>query len=131
MSTLDMPEAFFFLTSERLLTVLVRQEAPQASSAALSGQRQTCLHVPELQANKSAVLLSIPSFFLLSDSNCYLPVLRGKLGMSPYAKETFGSSSIVSASPPSPEPHTIATFGFCKVEGSLDRMCEAVSVARA
>jgi hypothetical protein len=57
-------------------------------------------------------------------------VLLGKFGMSPYASSTFGDGSIVSASPPRPEPHTIATLGKWREEGRRVRMWVAVWVAR-
>jgi hypothetical protein len=104
--------------------VLVPQEARQASSEDQSVRTQTSPHVLGL----SHIL--VPLFPPVRTLAFHSPVLLGKFGMVPYANSTFGSGSIVSASPPSPEPHTMATFGYWRASGSCDRTYFAVSVAR-
>jgi hypothetical protein len=59
----------------------------------------------------------------------YIPVLTGKPGTWSYGNSTLGDGSIVSAKPPSPEPHTMAIFGFLSPSGRILRKRSEVAVA--
>jgi hypothetical protein len=68
------------------LTVLVRPEALQASSAALSDQTQTCLHDPGLHFTALALRSCCNHTLALCSSSsrlAHIPVLLGKFGIEP------------------------------------------------